>query len=137
MTIAHRSREYMLVCQKKKKPKERNGLPQPCYITPTRLSYAVRGMQSESLSRSPSAGSSSWRLRICPQKPLHDVPFLLLCSPSSSLFSLRERIARVLRKYGEVHDEHVLLFISAEGIDFALVEDSPIGDLITNGERIE
>lgn len=43
----------------------------------------------------------------------------------------------MLRKYGEVQDEHVLLFISAEGIDFALVEDGPIGGLITNGERIE
>lgn len=95
-------------------------------------------MQS-SLSHSPASTSilsQSWRLRIHPNRPFNDVPFLLSCSPSTSLLSLRKRIANVLRKYTEVKDEHVLLFISSDGIDFALVEDGPISDLLQNGEKI-
>ncbi|UZJ53818.1 hypothetical protein CBS101457_003138 [Exobasidium rhododendri] len=81
-------------------------------------------------------GSSSWRLHIHPLKPFHEVPFLLSCSPSNSLYSLRERIAKVLSKYGDVQEEHVMLFVSLEGTNFALVEDGPLCDLVQNGEKI-
>jgi septum formation topological specificity factor MinE len=65
------------------------------------------------------------------------VPFLISTSPSTSLLSLRSRIAKVLQKYSEVNEDHVLLFVSTDGIDFALVEDGPISELMQNGEKIE
>jgi len=88
-------------------------------------------------SASPTVGStSSWRLHICPSKPFHEVAFLLSCSPSSTLYSLRDRIAKVLQKYGEVNKEHIMLFVTLDGTEFALVEDGPLCDLVQNGEKI-
>lgn len=101
-------------------------------------------MQANTLSSTSSdpTGSSytppkAWKLKICPIKPLHDIPFLLTSPPSGTLYTLRERVANVLRRYGHVQDEHILLFVSSDGMSCALVEDGPIGDFMQDGEKVE
>lgn len=101
------------------------------------------GMQTKALPSVYSANPSGsvlkpWKLKICPIKPLHDIPFLLSSSPSGTLYTLRERIANVLRRYrSSLQDDHILLLISSDGMDCALVEDGEIGDFMQDGEKVE
>jgi hypothetical protein len=81
-------------------------------------------------------GSSLWKVHVRPSDPFPQTPFLLSCSPSSSLYSLRGRIAKVLSRYESVHEEHIMLFVTVEGTNYALIEDGPLCDLIENGEKL-